>query len=418
MKENSLVKQHNKLIEARYKLSITEQRLIRMLISMIERDDEDFKQYAVRVVDLATILNIKGGDIYPAIERAVNKLMDTPIKFNDGDDLVNVRWLSSSRYQSKKGIALLRFDPELKPFLLQLKSHITYYQLGNIIHLKHTASIRIYELLKQYENIGNRKFSVEQIRNILMIGENEYKQYRDFRRWILKVAQTELKEKTDITFEYIEEKQGRNVNFINFIITKQKRIQSVEGKEQLLFFDGVQPIEIKDEHLLKPPLNKQVEHLATMGVTRSTAEQIAAKYDIDRIERGIAYTQSKQQEGAVKNPAAFVVTAIKQDFTDALAEEKRKKAQAQQERKKLAQEKQAAADKESEEVRDRYKKAFTAFQALSEAEQAGLKDEFIRSANSTIADLIRKAKNQDKDILASTIIAPSFKLFLIERKGF
>ena len=65
-----------------------------------------------------------------------------------------------------------------------------------------------------------------------------------------------------------------------------------------------------------------------MGVTRSTAEQIVAEYAIDRIERAIAYTQDKQQEGGVKNTAAFVVTAIKKDFNDALAEEKRKKAEA------------------------------------------------------------------------------------------
>ena len=81
-----------------------------------------------------------------------------------------------------------------------------------------------------------------------------------------------------------------------------------------------------------------------MGVTHSTAVQIAAEFDPERIERAIAYTQDKQQENGVKNAAAFVVTAIKKDYNDALAEEKRKKAEAlrlQREKDKLKKQWQA-----------------------------------------------------------------------------
>jgi len=35
----SLVVQHNKIVEAKYKLSIGEQRLVKLLISMIEKND-------------------------------------------------------------------------------------------------------------------------------------------------------------------------------------------------------------------------------------------------------------------------------------------------------------------------------------------------------------------------------------------
>ena len=150
-----------------------------------------------------------------------------------------------------------------------------------------------------------------------------------------------------------------------------------------------------------------------MGVTRSTAEEITAEYSIDRIEQAITYTQDKQQEGAIKNSAAFLVTAIKKDFTDALAETKRKKAQLNEQQKKIAKEKQAAEDKAKQEANEKYQKAFESYQALAQTEQAAIKIDFIKTADATIAKFIRKAQNQGNDIFASPFIAASFKEFLI-----
>ena len=225
MTDKSLVVQHNKIVEAKYKLSIGEQRLIKLLVSMIERDDEDFKPYQIRVGDLAELLDIKSGDIYPSIKKATKKLIGNVLSFEslDGNEIIQSAWLSSAKYMKGLGIAELQFSPVLKPFLLQLKKHFTVYELGNIINLRHIYSIRIYELLKQYEKIGYRRFSVENLREIIMLDENEYKQFCDFRRWILKPAQKELSEKTDIAFEWNEERQNQKCVYINFIIKKQDR---------------------------------------------------------------------------------------------------------------------------------------------------------------------------------------------------
>jgi len=320
MTEKSLVVQHNKLIESRYKLKVTEQRLIKLLVSMIEPDDEDFKQYEIRVSYLANIVGIKSGDIYPAIDRAVETLMDTPIKFNDGDDKVNVRWLSSSRYKTKEGIALLRFDPELKPFLLQLKEQFTSYKLINIIRLKHIYSIRIYELLKQYERIGKRRFNIEDLRKILMIDDGEYKQYRDFRRWVLKVSQKELEEKTDISFEWNEEKTKRVCVAIEFIIKSQKRNEKSASE-----IVEIIPKENDSKKPIDNLLNHVVEGLLAIGVTRITAEKLAKEYDEERIQSAIAYTHAQHRDGRLNNPAGFVVEAVKNGYRDNQAEERKRK---------------------------------------------------------------------------------------------
>jgi plasmid replication initiation protein len=412
--EKKLVVQHNNIVEAKYRLSISEQRLIKYLVALIERDDEDFKSYRIAVADLARILDIKRKDYYQSVKNTTKKLVTKLLTFKSSGLTTQAAWLASAVYHDGEGFVELQFAPVLKPFLLQLKVEFTKYELGNVIHLKRTYSMRIYELLKQFEGVGKRKFEIQNLRSILGILENEYQQFCDFRRWILKTAQQELAEKTDIAFTWEEEKKAQKCIAITFTITKQNRLQLTEEKEQRLIFEKVPVIEVKTD----PPVNESVKRLVAMGVTCSTAEEIAAEYAIDRIERAIAYTQDKQQEGGVKNPAAFVVTAIKKDFTDALAEEKRKKAQAQQERRKIAQEKKAADEKAKQEVSEKYRKAFETFQALSKTEQATIKNEFIETTDSTTAESIRRAKNQGKDMFASPLIFSNFKVFLVERKVF
>lgn len=42
-----------------------------------------------------------------------------------------------------------KLNDDLKPFLLQLKEHYTQYTLDNIMAMKSTYSIRIFELLQE-----------------------------------------------------------------------------------------------------------------------------------------------------------------------------------------------------------------------------------------------------------------------------
>ena len=55
MIKNSMVVQSNRLIEARYRLTIEEQKIIKILISQIQRDDTDFQVYTFHVKELGEI---------------------------------------------------------------------------------------------------------------------------------------------------------------------------------------------------------------------------------------------------------------------------------------------------------------------------------------------------------------------------
>jgi len=216
-----LVVKSNELVEAHYRLSLNEQKIILAMISRIKPDDKDFTPIRFTVEELTTMLDVSGGAYHTEIRKLANSLRHKDLHFyNQAEDsYLDVGWVSSSKYYAGKGYITLRFDPDLKPYLLQLKERFTAYQLQNVMRLDSSYSIRIYELLKQYGKIGKREFTVMELRKVLGIPDDQYPFYANFRKRILLTAQKELSAKTDLQFTFDEKKTGRAVTSLRFHVT-------------------------------------------------------------------------------------------------------------------------------------------------------------------------------------------------------
>ncbi|WP_170065237.1 replication initiation protein [Methylovulum psychrotolerans] len=306
MAEKNVAVRHNPLTESRYKLSAIEQRLVGRLVAMVEPDDGDFKQYPVPVADFTDSMGHDGGVDSATINKAIDGLMDAQIKLEDGDNKVQARWLSSSRYQPEKGLVLLRFDPELKPWLLELKGQLPF----PIIQLKHIYSIRLYRLLKPYEPLGKRSFSVLDLREALQVAEGVHRQHRDFRRWVIKVAQAELREKADIRFEFAEQGRGKALGCIKFTITPNGEMSATAA-------GGVSETVVTPQQN-QASENPTVRRLVDRGVADAEAVRLAENFDGVRIDQAIAYVEAKQEimKEKVKNPAILIVVAIEKDLAN------------------------------------------------------------------------------------------------------
>ena len=175
-RKNLKVFKSNNLIEAKYKLSLNEQKLILLLASTIKPDDEDFKPVRFRIVDLLNYLGFEDNTThYTYLRQLTEKLMTRVLKIWDlqRKTLLQINWLSSAEYHFKEGIIELCFDPKLKPFLLKLKEKFTAYSLQIAVKFDSAYSIRIYELLKQYEKLGTRSISIKELRAFLGISDKE-----------------------------------------------------------------------------------------------------------------------------------------------------------------------------------------------------------------------------------------------------
>lgn len=216
---HSMVVKSNKLIEARYRLSLQEQRLILLLTSKIRKEDVDFQWYKLNIQDLAKFLGLeKNKNIYEAVRKAVKRLMRRIITIDDIS--TDLHWIDAASY-GEKGVVKIAVHQLLKPYLMSLRSHFTKYYLKYVVYLKSIYSIRLYEILKRYENVGEAVLMLEDLRHMLGIKDAEYQAYNNFKRKTLLVAQEEIPQKTDISFDFEELKEGKRVAKIRFRIRAQ-----------------------------------------------------------------------------------------------------------------------------------------------------------------------------------------------------
>lgn len=123
------------------------------------------------------------------------------------------------------------------PLMFEFKDKYFTYGLENVLILKSANQIRMYEILKQFENTGFRIVTIEKLREYLGILPTEYPQYKDFRKEVLEICRKAIDENTDITFTYESHgKKGRGgkVLALKFLISQNKKNLSVLKPDEQL----------------------------------------------------------------------------------------------------------------------------------------------------------------------------------------
>lgn len=401
LSEKFLVVQSNKLIEARYRLSTNEQKIMRILIAAINKGDQDFQEYTFSVKKLQELLGVNTNAIYEVIDNTTDNLLGRVLRFeHDGGDWIKTSWLSSVEYRTGEGVVIMCFDPKLKPLLLQLKSHFTQYELGNILRLKSRYAIRIYEIGKQVVNLGQGEvvFDLADLRSRFELKPTEYPLFQNFRARILEPARREINDKTDLHYEWQRLRGGRGgkVHAIRFLFY-HKRSAAANGEE--------------------PTADSMLAMLESMGVSPAMAQEICAQYAEYYIKQKV---ELAQRQGKVKNPAGFVVAAIKQNWTD--EDMVRNPKPADQQRQKAQQDRDAAKLK-ADYAAFCQRQAFEHYQHLGKEAQDRIKQDFLAGCTGVIAAVYRKKADfgvEDgmfRAYVMSLFKAPPFEVWAKERGG-
>lgn len=109
------------------------------------------------------------------------------------------------------------------PLMFQFKERYFTYELWNALRLKSSNQLRMYEILKQYENVGERVITISELKELLGISKDEYQRYGDFKTHVLDVCQKALEDSTDIKYTYEpfgKKGRGGKIQSIKFNIKK------------------------------------------------------------------------------------------------------------------------------------------------------------------------------------------------------
>jgi plasmid replication initiation protein len=387
--KKTLVVQSNRLVEAKYRLSVEEQKIVKILISQIQKDDKDFQDYEFHVKELAELLGMKHKDPYGVLQKITERLMTRVLKFYNPETqtLLQASWLSSALYKKGEGTVSLRFDPYLKPLLLQLQSYFTKYELGQVMQFKGQYTIRFYEFRKSF--LGRRKkevtFTLKELRDVLGLKKEEYKEFFNFKNRVLEPARIELLEKAGQSFTWEPIKQGRGgkITSVRFVFDGEVEESADENKEEpeerqqalsLAVDQEPEPKEKAMQSVLSDEAQAVFDELLGLGVGEKMARVMVEKYSAEQIREKIKIMNNKKD---VENRAGFVVSAIREDWKDEKAERERLAQEAKRKHEKVAMDERELARRKDKYEKKKREMVALRFLELPEEQQQGFKNEFL-----------------------------------------
>jgi plasmid replication initiation protein len=217
------VVKHNDLIQnTRYTLTEQEQQIILYLISKIKPEDKEFKEYKFNIQNFCLVCGIDetSGKNYENLKQTILNIANKSFFININGEDVLMNWIEGAKMNPQSGIVKIRFDNNMKPYLLELKNRFTSYDLYYTLAMKSKYSLRLYEILKSYEYLRECTFTLEILKKRL--DAEKYINYKDFRIRVLERAVQEINDYGDISVIYFPQKVGRKVEKITFHIKSKK----------------------------------------------------------------------------------------------------------------------------------------------------------------------------------------------------
>lgn len=332
IKSKNMVVLDNSIVEAHYTMNLNEQKLFLSLVSLVDKDDDDLKEYSITAQSLTSILNISDSHIYEEIKEVAHKLTKKTLFIEDKS---KKRWIeyplfSVMRYED--GTLCAGFNDKIKPFLLKLRREFTKFQLKEFKPFKSKYSIRMYQLLKQYTLLRERTFDIKDLKLKLGIGEGELKQFVEFRRSVLNRAQREL-ENTRMAFEYEPIKRGRRFVKIRFILKNcHEALNENEMNYKYNQMEDVverpsEPKEDSEPREWRVDYDKIVRLMLLLPEKERTKNadgfitEIVNYHDDEYIARQIEYTNIQNP----KNYLAYLKKAVENDYANTERSELEKK---------------------------------------------------------------------------------------------
>lgn len=313
-----LIRKSNKLVEARYKFDIWEMRVFVKMLTLIRPEDQDFAQYRINSTEIIHDFGLyDNGSIYKSIKEGAEKLLTKQVEIERIDEEGRKKRIKANLISSTESFVdenegtdiILKFDPELRRHLLDLKEKYLTYDVRNILKLTSVYSIRIYELLKQYEGMidesklshTKRKFNIDELKKVLGIEDGEYQLYGHFKNKIILKAQKDLESETDIRFEIEEEKSSRKITSIIFLIYRNSKNSKKEPKTK------------KQAKVVHPKFNKiyaKVKEFISQDVVESWFNEIP----YEQIETGVSYALSQHKRGKVNDIVKYLQKMVRTEI--------------------------------------------------------------------------------------------------------
>jgi plasmid replication initiation protein len=242
--KTDLLVQANSMVEGSYRMTPTEMRLVKYAFVQFRENNLGLfpdLPIVIQVRDFCRFFGMTEGDGYNQVKEATTRLLTRQFTWRDifisdsGKKSIQVttsNWISERSYIDNEGIVKIIFTPAVIRQITRVDTEFLKYEIKQITNLGSSYSIRMYELLGQYKAIGERMFAVDELREILQIGD-KHRAYGQFKLKVLMPAVDEINEKTDSSVWFEEEKTGRKITCLNFKIEQKTPAKAKSTRKKI-----------------------------------------------------------------------------------------------------------------------------------------------------------------------------------------
>ena len=353
--EKRKVVEHNSLITSIAKMDKTPLKMFELAVSCIDTEKplEDNTVYLSKK-DLFAFFKVSDNDKHSRFKEAVEKMQKQAFfkiqeKKEHGFEFENIVPIPYVKWTDYNDEVLIRFSPEIIPYLVNLKKNFTQHALSDIAELNSKYSIILYRWLSmnynQYEHYsvkgGRRAEQVEAYRNptitvkelrLMTDTVNEYKKFPDFSIWVLDKSFEEINAHTSFNVTYDKIKKGRSIDSIVFHIEKKRKADdnSYKLEDKVYQEDKARKAETEDMltvQALKSPYTKLLmEHfllsyldLTDTKILSGLQAHVYPLYDelkdlrgVNGVKDHLSYVGAKREDYSKKNITKYLKKAIEQ----------------------------------------------------------------------------------------------------------
>lgn len=242
--DNRIVSEHNDLIRSTANMTSLSLKLFEIAVSAMDsREKQPSHEVRINKEQIYNALGIKGTSKNQQLSKALNTLRKSSnfeITTEQNGEIHDIGitpvYYADNNYSSD--YAVIRFAPEILPFITDLKKNFTQYQLNDILHLKNKYAVSMYRWFtmnyRQYEyyassgkrredqieKYANPEITLEELRKLTGT-EKKYSAFYDVRRYIIDPICNEITKHTKYNVTYDRIKSGRKIVAIKFHISKK-----------------------------------------------------------------------------------------------------------------------------------------------------------------------------------------------------
>lgn len=256
--EHYIIEKRNILNEIRASnMSLQELRFFSIYLAKINPRDESTRIVCFPLEDFRNIMELGRlniNSIKTSVNSLLSKVINIPLE-KKGNYIAFQLFKECKVAQDKNDNWYVEIDAHDKalPLMFDFKEKYFSYNLWNALGLKSSNQLRMYEILKQYERIGERTISLNDLKELLGIDKEEYPIWERFKTRILESCKKSLIENTDIYYDYeiIRKKTGKGgkVEKIKFKIYKNVKFKDPLSLSEFIEKNALQlPVNISTDN--------------------------------------------------------------------------------------------------------------------------------------------------------------------------